>query len=68
MVALLDDVYPSAPDPATGREYGRMLVGPDEAIRLLGWGPHGMEQGRDALSVALEIYGVKQVAVEPLTL
>ncbi|MGW6362366.1 NUDIX domain-containing protein [Streptomyces sp. NPDC055092] len=42
--ALLEKAYPIAPDPPTGRAYGRVLVSPVDAAGLLGWGERGAAQ------------------------
>jgi 8-oxo-dGTP pyrophosphatase MutT (NUDIX family) len=44
VVASLDMALPIGIDIATGKSYGRILVEPDKAIELLGWGEHGRQQ------------------------
>ncbi|MCE3607295.1 NUDIX hydrolase [Massilia sp. P8910] len=44
MVASLDMALPVGIDVATGKSYGRVMVEPEKAIALLGWGEHGRQQ------------------------
>ncbi|MFB6679375.1 hypothetical protein ACFCWG_44720 [Streptomyces sp. NPDC056390] len=55
--ALLEKAYPIAPDPSTGRAYGRVLVSPVDAAGLLGWGERGAAQLAAAARVAAERWG-----------
>ncbi|MEW2124948.1 NUDIX hydrolase [Streptomyces sp. NPDC007259] len=44
MAAVLTDVGPSRPDPATGQTYVRALATPEQVIELFNWGPGGAAQ------------------------
>ncbi|MFG2697212.1 NUDIX domain-containing protein [Kitasatospora sp. NPDC048407] len=52
--ALLERADPVAPDPCTGRAYGRILVSPSDAAELLGWGDRGAAQLHAACRVAVQ--------------
>ncbi|MFH8738047.1 MULTISPECIES: NUDIX hydrolase [unclassified Streptomyces] len=60
--ALLEKADPIAPDPCTGRAYGRMLVSPVDAAELLGWGERGAAQLAAAARVAAERWGLTVAA------
>ncbi|MFF4652061.1 NUDIX domain-containing protein [Streptomyces sp. NPDC001380] len=53
MAAALRSVGPTAPDPASGRHYRRLLVAPGLAVELLGWGEPGVRQAREAVRTAV---------------
>ncbi|WP_372411725.1 NUDIX domain-containing protein [Streptomyces luteireticuli] len=42
--AVVTDVGPAAPDPATGLTYARLLATPEQAAELFDWGPDGRRQ------------------------
>ncbi|MEX5708711.1 hypothetical protein AB1484_10495 [Parafrankia sp. FMc6] len=48
----------AAPDPATGRQYQRLLVPPARAGMLLDWGEHGHRQVAAAAEAAVVILGL----------
>lgn len=54
-VALLDQLFPSAPDPSTGKQYRRMWVRPFEANALLNWGQSGDQQVSSAVAAAVKM-------------
>ncbi|MFE6904249.1 NUDIX domain-containing protein [Streptomyces sp. NPDC057717] len=56
--ALLEKAGPIAPDPSTGRAYGRVLVSPVDAAGLLGWGERGAAQLAAAARIAAERWGM----------
>lgn len=56
--ALLERADPVAVDPCTGRAYGRALVSPTDAARLLGWGEQGADQLNAAARVAADQWGL----------
>ncbi|MET7543859.1 NUDIX hydrolase [Streptomyces sp. NPDC005507] len=56
--ALLKAADPIAPDPCTGRTYGRVLVSATDASGLLGWGERGAAQLTAAARVAVERWGL----------
>lgn len=58
MVAPIRAVLPAAPDPATGRQYQRLLVPPAQAGALLDWGEHGYQQVAAAAEAAVAILGI----------
>jgi len=54
MTALINEIKPSQPDPATGRIYERYLVSPSKAIELLNWQDDGEAQIYSAVEIAKE--------------
>ncbi|MCK9926473.1 NUDIX hydrolase [Frankia sp. Mgl5] len=58
MVGPISAVLPAAPDPATGRQYQRLLVPPAQAGALLDWGEHGHRQVAAATEAAVVILGL----------
>ncbi|WP_371500867.1 hypothetical protein OG871_29270 [Kitasatospora sp. NBC_00374] len=66
MAAALRRVGPTAPDPASGRHYRRLLVAPGLAVELLGWGAPGLRQARAAVACAVGRLGVPAVADETI--
>lgn len=64
MAAALCAAGPTAPDPASGRHYRRLLVAPGLAVELLGWGQPGLRQARAAVKSAVLHLGVPAVANE----
>ncbi|OKJ16245.1 hypothetical protein AMK19_07075 [Kitasatospora sp. CB01950] len=66
MAAALHGVGPSAPDPASGRHYRRLLVAPGLAVELLGWGMPGLQQARAAVAAAVTRLGVPAAADETI--
>jgi 8-oxo-dGTP diphosphatase len=55
--ALLDRLLPAAPDPVTGRQYGRLWVPPMAVNALLGWGESG------TLQVEAAVRAVRAISV-----
>ncbi|GAA3043680.1 hypothetical protein GCM10020229_63690 [Kitasatospora albolonga] len=66
MAAPLHAVGPTAPDPASGRHYRRLLVAPGLAVELLGWGGPGLRQARAAVEVAVRQLGIPTAANETI--
>ncbi|KQV04788.1 hypothetical protein ASE03_11025 [Kitasatospora sp. Root187] len=66
MAAALRAVGPTAPDPASGRHYRRLLVAPGLAVELLGWGEPGLRQARAAVDLAARRLGVPSAAEETI--
>ncbi|WP_441249142.1 NUDIX domain-containing protein [Kitasatospora sp. McL0602] len=66
MTAALRGVGPTAPDPASGRHYRRLLVAPGLAVELLGWGAPGLRQARVAVATAVVRLGVPAAANETI--
>lgn len=58
MITLIKDILPSAPDPDTGRTYGRVLVPINKVPALLDWGIDGLLQSADAAVAAIEHLGI----------
>ncbi|OPC76778.1 hypothetical protein B4N89_45720 [Embleya scabrispora] len=56
--ARLARLGPAQPDPATGREWRRLLVNPATAVDLLGWGRDGLREAHTAQRRAHEVLGV----------
>lgn len=52
MIALIEHLLPSAPDPSTGRQYRRWWVPPVLANDLLMWGDSGEAQLASAVKAA----------------
>jgi len=61
MAALIKEIGPVQPDPATGRTYERYLVSPEEAIELLNWRDDGEVQVKSAVEVMRSLYGLCNV-------
>jgi hypothetical protein len=66
MAAALRAAGPTAPDPASGRHYRRLLVAPGLAVELLGWGAPGLRQARVAVATAVAALGVPAAANETI--
>lgn len=66
MAAMLHSVGPTAPDPASGRHYRRLLIAPGLAVELLGWGASGLHQARAAVVAAVAEFGVPALADETI--
>lgn len=66
MAAALRAAGPTAPDPASGRHYRRLLVAPGLAVELLGWGTPGLRQARAAVAAAVAKLGVPAAANETI--
>ncbi|MER5636907.1 NUDIX hydrolase [Kitasatospora sp. NPDC002227] len=66
MAAALRAAGPTAPDPASGRHYRRLLVAPGLAVELLGWGAPGLRQARAAVAAAVALLGVPAAANEAI--
>ncbi|MGK4584238.1 NUDIX domain-containing protein [Kitasatospora sp. HPMI-4] len=66
MAAALRAVGPTAPDPASGRHYRRLLVAPGLAVELLGWGEIGLRQAHAAVATAVAELGVPAAANETI--
>lgn len=50
--ALIEQILPSASDPSTGRQYGRLWVPPNQVNELLTWGESGNQQLAAATAAA----------------
>ena len=50
MLAIIEDILDIKPDPDTNKIYERVLVSPEEAIDLLGWGKMAEIQVKCAVS------------------
>ena len=55
LVAKIDKVKQSAPDPSTGRQYKRLLVPPIQVNDLLKWGESGDQQIASAIATASKL-------------
>ena len=64
MVALIDKIGEKQPDPDNGETYDRILVAPEKAIELLGWGEVGEKQIKEAYKIAQEKFGTKTTDYE----
>jgi 8-oxo-dGTP diphosphatase len=58
MITLIKDILPNAPDPDTGRTYGRVLIPINKVPALLDWGVDGLLQSADAAVAAIEHLGI----------
>lgn len=52
LIALIDQILPTMPDPSTGRKYLRLWVPPTLSNELLEWGESGNMQIASAVSAA----------------
>ena len=59
MTAIIDSIGESKPDPDKGITYGRILVSPKDAIKLLGWGTIGEKIITKAVEVAKKKFSLK---------
>ncbi|MFK0292544.1 NUDIX hydrolase [Streptomyces sp. NPDC090442] len=62
LTARVTAVAPVAEDPATGRTFARLLVTPEQAAALLGWGEEGHRQARRAAHLAHTRWGIPHAA------
>ena len=54
MTAMIKEIKPARPDPATGLTYKRLLAIPEKAIELLKWHDTGAAQVNAAVKIARE--------------
>ncbi|TRV80931.1 NUDIX domain-containing protein [Streptomyces sp. 130] len=66
MAAVLTDIGPSRPDPATGQTYLRALATPEQVIELFNWGPTGADQ-LTAVHHARARFALPRATRQPLT-
>ncbi|NCB48553.1 MAG: hypothetical protein EOM55_02895 [Clostridia bacterium] len=59
MVAMIDKIGKSQPDPDTGETYERLLTHPKKAIQFLNWGDIGKKIIEKAVMVATKEFGLK---------
>jgi len=59
MAAMIKEIGPVQPDPATGRTYERYLVSPEKAIELLNWQDDGEVQVKSAVELMRSLYGLQ---------
>ena len=59
MTALIDNIGEKLPDPDNGEIYDRVLVNPQKAIELLGWGEVGKNQIENAVRLAEKHFNLK---------
>lgn len=52
LIALIDQILPTMPDPSTGRKYFRLWVPPTQSNELLNWGESGDLQIASAVAAA----------------
>ncbi|MFJ2272231.1 NUDIX domain-containing protein [Streptomyces sp. NPDC087849] len=67
LAAPITAVGPSATDPASGRQFARLLAAPEQAAALLGWGDQGYQQAAQAARLAHERWGIPPAAPSPIT-
>ena len=58
MTAMIREIKPAQPDPATGLVYKRLLAVPKKAIELLGWHDTGAAQINAAVEIARKKFNV----------
>ena len=58
MTAMIREIKPAKPDPATGLTYRRLLAVPEKAIELLGWHDTGAAQVNAAVKIARDKFDV----------
>lgn len=68
MAALITEIKPSRPDPATGKTFGRVLVSPSRASELLNWGDVGISQVRSAVQIAKKHFNISWTSEEETAL
>ena len=59
MAALIRKIGEKKPDPDNGRTYDRLMVSPEQAVRLLDWGDVGKAQVMKAADVIYQEYGIR---------
>ena len=59
MVAMIDNIGKKQPDPDGGKTYDRILVDPQKAINLLGWGECAEKPIMRAYEIAKEKFNIK---------
>ncbi|MFM9329350.1 NUDIX hydrolase [Paenibacillus mesotrionivorans] len=60
MTALINGVGVVRPDLDNGKIYDRILVSPNKAVDLLGWGDVGYYQIKSAMSIAIKYLGISE--------
>ncbi|PKK95838.1 MAG: hypothetical protein CVV59_01660 [Tenericutes bacterium HGW-Tenericutes-4] len=60
MVAMIEKIGPSLPDPDTGCTYRRVLTHPKSAIKKLKWGEVGKLLIEESVRIATEKLGIKE--------
>ncbi|MGD9901734.1 MAG: NUDIX hydrolase [Spirochaetales bacterium] len=60
MVAMLDEIKESQPDPDTGETYKRILTHPKKAIEKLNWGEIGKLLVEEGVRIAIKNFGLKE--------
>lgn len=58
MAAMLDSVGEKRPDPDNGETYDRVLVSPNKAKELLGWGDNGARLIDSGVKIAKKEFGI----------
>jgi hypothetical protein len=58
MTAMIKEIKPAQPDPATGLTYKRVLATPAKAIELLSWYDTGTAQINAAVKIAREQFNI----------
>lgn len=67
LAAPITAAGPSAIDPASGRQFARLLVAPEQAAALLGWGDQGYQQAAQAARLARKQWGIPLAVPSPIT-
>ncbi|MFE7359161.1 NUDIX domain-containing protein [Streptomyces sp. NPDC057543] len=67
LAAPITSVGPSAIDPASGRQFARLLAAPEQAAALLGWGDQGYQQAAQAAHLARKQWGIPLAVPSPIT-
>ena len=62
MAALIRKIGRKQPDPDNGKTYDRLLVAPEKAAVLLGWGDVGYRQVMKAKEVVYSQYGITKAS------
>ncbi len=62
MTAIIDTIGEARPDPDNGATYERVLVSPERAIRLLGWGDVAEQQISRAAALARTHFSLPHIS------
>ncbi|MBQ9115927.1 MAG: NUDIX hydrolase [Clostridia bacterium] len=66
MTAMIEEIGEKLPDPDNGETYERVLVSPEKAVDLLGWGEVARVQIELAKKIAKDTFGIPSAAIEQI--
>ncbi|UYB39199.1 NUDIX hydrolase [Streptomyces sp. Je 1-4] len=67
LAAPITSAGPSEANPASGRQFARLLATPQQAAALLGWGEQGYQQAEQATRIAHQRWGIPIAPPTPIT-